>query len=262
MRRPEHPILIPIALLIGLSLVGPTAIVIAQSFSDTTTLVFPPRGFSFRHYENLFSNLKYLDGFKTSIKVAVAATALATAAGTLAALALDRGRMMGKRVMLAGLLTPMIVPWVIAAIGMFFVQTQWGIRGSTIGLVMAHATLGVPFVVLLVSASLETFDRDLERAAESLGAGPFRTFFRVTMPNISGGIVAGAMFAFIISWDEIILAIFLTSPTMKTLPMVMWEVVQQGVDPTVAAVTAVVTAGVTIPMTFAYARLVARDAKR
>ena len=134
------------------------------------------------------------------------------------------------------ILAPLIVPIVIVAIGMFSLYVRWRLGGSLVGLVLAHTALAVPFVVVSVSASLRTMDRNLELAAANLGANPRQTFRRVTLPIILPGVIAGAIFAFITSWDEVVVAIFLTSARFRTLPVEMWEQVRQAVDPTVAAV--------------------------
>jgi putative spermidine/putrescine transport system permease protein len=134
-------------------------------------------------------------------------------------------------------LSPLIVPVVVIAIGMFGLFVQWKISGSVLGLVLAHTALALPFVVVNVSTSLQTMDRNLELAAANLGADPRRSFMHVTLPIILPGVVAGAIFAFITSWDEVVVAIFLTSARFRTLPVEMWEQVRQVVDPTVAAVS-------------------------
>jgi putative spermidine/putrescine transport system permease protein len=131
----------------------------------------------------------------------------------------------------------LIVPVVIIAIGMFSLFVQWRISGSIVGLVAAHTALALPFVIVNVATSLRTMDRNLELAAANLGATPARSFLRITLPIIFPGVLAGAIFAFITSWDEVVVAIFLTSARFRTLPVEMWEQVRQVVDPTVAAVS-------------------------
>ena len=147
-----------------------------------------------------------------------------------------RGRFPGRSLVNGLVLAPLIVPVVIIAIGMFSLYVRWRISGSLVGLVIAHTALALPFVVVSVSASLRTMDRNLELAAANLGADPRRTFTRITLPIILPGVLAGAIFAFITSWDEVVVAIFLTSARFRTLPVEMWEQVRQVVDPTVAAV--------------------------
>ena len=157
--------------------------------------------------------------------------------GTLAALGLSRGRFAGRSLVNALVLSPLIVPVVVIAIGMFGLFVQWRLAGSLVGLVLAHTALALPFVVVAVSASLRTMDRNLELAAANLGANPRRSFINITFPIILPGVVTGAIFAFITSWDEVVVAIFMTSARFRTLPVEMWEQVRQAVDPTVAAVS-------------------------
>jgi putative spermidine/putrescine transport system permease protein len=164
---------------------------------------------------------------------------LSTVLGTLAALGLVRGRFPGKSLANALILSPLIVPVIIIAIGFFAFYSMSRLTGSLPGLVLTHTALAVPFVIINVGAVLRTMDRNLEMAAASLGANPSRTFWRITFPIILPGVVAGALFAFIISWDEVVVSIFMTSARFRTLPVEMWEQVRQVIDPTVAAVATV-----------------------
>jgi putative spermidine/putrescine transport system permease protein len=151
-------------------------------------------------------------------------------------LGLTRGRVPGRSLVNALALSPLIVPVVVIAIGMFGLYVQWRIAGSLVGLVVAHTALALPFVIVNVGTSLRTIDRNLELAAANLGANPRRVFLNITLPIILPGVLAGAIFAFITSWDEVVVAIFMTSARFRTLPVEMWEQVRQVVDPTVAAV--------------------------
>ncbi len=187
----------------------------------------------------MFSDRQWSTGLVNSALVAIATTILATVLGTLAALGMTRGRFPGRSLANALVLSPLIVPIVIIAIGMFSVFVRWRISGSLPGLTIAHTALAVPFVVVNVATSLRTMDRNLELAAANLGADPTRTFLRVTLPIILPGVFAGAVFAFITSWDEVVVAIFLTTARFRTLPAEMWEQLRFAVDPTVAAVSTV-----------------------
>jgi len=231
--------------IIGFLLIAPTLIVIPMSLTSGDLLHFPPLGFSLRWYSNFFQTQEWTAGAMTSLKVGAATAALSTVLGTLTALGLVRGRYPGRAFFTALVLSPLIVPVVVIAIGMYFVYTSWHLAGTLLGLILAHSTLAIPFVVVNVSVSLRTFDRTLELAAQNLGAGPIRTFFRVTLPIISPSIVAGALFAFITSWDEVVTSIFLSSPIVRTLPVVMWGQVRGSIDPTIAAVATMLT-GVTL----------------
>jgi putative spermidine/putrescine transport system permease protein len=184
----------------------------------------------------MLTDPQWSTGFVNSAQVASLTAVLATVLGTLAALGTVRGRFPGKSAVNALILSPLIVPVIIIAIGMFSLFVRWKIAGSIVGLVLAHTALAVPFVVINVATSLRTIDRNLELAAMNLGADPLRTFRRVTLPLILPGVLAGGLFAFITSWDEVVVSIFLTTARFRTLPVEMWEQVRQVVDPTVAAV--------------------------
>lgn len=222
-------------------LVAPTLVLIPMSFSSGRALAFPPPGWSLRWYANLFGEPVWRFASATSVQVAVLTALLATVLGTAAAFGLERGRFRGRRLTNALVLSPMIVPLIIVAIGMYAVFVGWGLLGSVAGLVLGHAVLALPFVVINVGASLRMMDRDLETASLGLGAGPLRTFWHVTLPVILPGVLAGALFAFITSWDEVVVAIFLTNPLVNTLPALMWEQVRTQIDPTVAAAANVLT---------------------
>jgi putative spermidine/putrescine transport system permease protein len=225
-----------LGLLTVIYLIAPILVIIPMSFTESRILSFPPQGFSLEWYADLFTDRQWSTALANSAQVAVLTTILATVLGTLAALALTRARFPGRSVVNGLVLAPLVVPIVIIAIGMFSLFARWRLGGTLVGLVLAHTALAVPFVVVSVSASLRTMDRNLELAAASLGASPRVTFRRVTLPIILPGVIAGAIFAFISSWDEVVVAIFLTSARFRTLPVKMWEQVRQAVDPTVAAV--------------------------
>jgi putative spermidine/putrescine transport system permease protein len=197
---------------------------------------------SLQWYRNFFESPQWTDALWTSTQVALLATLTATVLGTLTALGLMRGRFPLKSAVTALILSPMIVPIVIVAVGTYLVFVDWRLQGTLLGFVVAHAALGIPLVVVNVAASLQTLDRNLEMAAQNLGAGPFRTFFKITLPLIMPGVVAGALFAFIESWDEVVVSIFLSSPFVRTLPVVMWSVVRSQIDPTIAALAGMLTA--------------------
>lgn len=236
-RQPRRLLLLALGALTVFFLMAPTLVVVPMSFTASNALTFPPEGFSTRWYEKMLTDPQWSTGFVNSAQVAFLTAVLATVLGTLAALGTVRGRFPGKSAVNALVLSPLIVPVIIIAIGMFSVFVRWKITGSIVGLVLAHTALAVPFVVINVATSLRTMDRNLELAAQSLGAGPVRTFRRITLPLILPGVLAGGLFAFITSWDEVVVSIFLTSARFRTLPVEMWEQVRQVVDPTVAAVS-------------------------
>lgn len=226
-------------------LVSPTLIIVPMSFSGGRTLAFPPKEWSLRWYENLLESERWADATLTSAQVAVLAMVLALLLGVPASIALHRGDFPGKSFLQLLVLSPLLVPLVIVAIGTFSVFVTWNLTGSVLGMALAHAVLAVPFVVVNVLASLAGMDPDVETAASSLGAGPFQIFATVTLPLIAPGVAAGALFSFVTSWDEVVLAIFLNSPKVRTLPVVMWNQVRTEVDPTIAAAASLLTLATT-----------------
>jgi putative spermidine/putrescine transport system permease protein len=251
-RRPHRLLLLALGGLTVFFLLVPTLVVVPMSFTASNSLTFPPEGLSMQWYEKMLTDRQWSTGFANSAQVAFTTAILATALGTLAALGTVRGRFPGRSVVNGLILSPLIVPVIIIAIGMFSVFLRWRIAGSLPGLVVAHTALALPFVVVNVTTSLRTVDRNLELAAQSLGANPVRTFQRITLPLILPGIMAGGLFAFITSWDEVVVSIFLTSARFRTLPVEMWEQVRQVVDPTVAAVATTLLIVTTTVLVFAF----------
>lgn len=236
-RQPRRLLMAGLGALTVFYLLAPTLVIIPMSFTEARILSFPPEGFSLQWYERMFTDPQWSSGMVNSTQVAFLTAILATVLGTLAALGLTRGRFPGRTAVNALTLSPLIVPVVVIAIGMFALFVQWRISGSLVGLVVAHTALALPFVVVNVGASLRTIDRNLELAAANLGADPRQRFIHVTLPLVLPGVLAGAIFSFITSWDEVVIAIFMTSARFRTLPVEMWEQVRQVVDPTVAAVS-------------------------
>jgi putative spermidine/putrescine transport system permease protein len=236
-RQPRRILMAALGGLTVFYLLAPTLVIVPMSFTEARILSFPPEGFTFQWYERMLTDRQWSTGIVNSLQVAVLTSILATVLGTLAALGLARGRFPGRIAVNALTLSPLIVPVVVIAIGMFGLFVQWRISGSVAGLVIAHTALALPFVAVSVSTSLRTMDRNLELAAANLGANPRRTFAHITLPIILPGVLTGAIFSFITSWDEVVVAIFLTSARFRTLPVEMWEQVRQAVDPTVAAVS-------------------------
>jgi putative spermidine/putrescine transport system permease protein len=225
------------AAMIGLFLMLPAIVIIPASFSAGSALRFPPQGFSTRWYANFFTSPMWTSAAITSVKVAGVVVVLATVLGTATALGMVRGRYPGRAIVTALVLGPMIVPIVVLVIGMYFFFLRLGLVGSFLGVVIAHSVLALPFVVVPVGAALRGVDPSLELAAQNLGAGPGRTFLRITLPLILPAVAAGAVFAFVTSFDEVVAALFLTSPSFVTLPVVMWGQARAFLDPTLAAVS-------------------------
>ena len=231
-----------VAGLVLLFLVLPVLVVVPLSFSDSLYLDFPPRGFSLQWYERFLGSREWTGALWTSLQVGVLATLLATALGTAAALGLARGRFRGKALLAAFLVSPMIVPVVVLAIALHAVYARLGLSGTFAGLVLAHAGLGLPFVVVTVSATLTRLDPRLEQAALSLGASPWGAFRHVMLPLIRPGVITGALLAFITSWDEVVVALFVGGTRSSTLPRRMWEGLRSEIDPTLAAVSTLLVA--------------------
>ncbi|MFC3183167.1 ABC transporter permease [Cypionkella sinensis] len=223
-------------LLIAIWLVAPTLVVIPMSFAEKKSLAFPPTGFSLQWYQNFFTNPQWFDSLIVSAKVASMVAVVATVIGTMAAIGIERLKGRTGGLIRAVLITPMIVPGVVLAVGIYAVYLDAQLVGTWTGYVFAHTLLAIPFVVIAVGANLAVFDTRLETAAASLGASRLATFFSVTLPLILPGILSGALFAFVTSFDEVIVSLFITSPQLKTLPVQIFSSMTRDADPTVAAV--------------------------
>jgi putative spermidine/putrescine transport system permease protein len=228
-------------------LIVPVLVVVPMSFSSSRYLQFPPPGLSLRWYANYLGDPEWTGATVRSLVVATLVTAICTVVGTIAALALVRGSFRGKQLVNSLIVSPMVVPVIIVAIALYFFYAPfrtWGMPliGTIPGLVIAHSLLALPLVVINVSATLKGFDRSLEMASQSLGASPLTTFRRVTFPLIRPGVVSGALFAFITSFDELVIAIFISGSTARTLPVKMWEGIRLEIDPTIAAVSSLLIA--------------------
>lgn len=230
-----------LALLVAVWLIAPTLVVIPLSFTDKTSLVFPPRGWSTQWYESFFTNPQWTTALGNSLLLGLLVALLATVLGLLAALGLRS--VSNKRLtagLSAGLLAPMVVPGIVLAIGIYAVYLRLGLLGTLSGFLFAHTVLALPFTVVAITAGLANFDERLELAAKSLGASPLVTFFRVTLPGILPSLVSGALFAFVTSFDEVMLSLFIKSPYFETLPVLMYSSVTRDTDPTLAAAATVI----------------------
>ena len=190
-RQPRRILMAALGALTVLYLLAPTLVIVPMSFTEARILSFPPEGFTLQWYEKMVTDRQWSTGIVNSLQVATLTAVLATVLGTLAALGLSRGRFYGRSLVNALVLSPLIVPVVVIAIGMFGLFVQWRLAGSLVGLVLAHTALALPFVVVAVSTSLRTMDRNLELAAANLGADPRRSFFNVTFPIILPGVADG-----------------------------------------------------------------------
>jgi len=216
-------------------LIIPVLIIVPLSFNSEAFFTFPMPGLSLRWYEDFFGSERWMTAIKNSAIIAVSTTLLATALGTLAALGLSRANFPGRALAMSLLISPMIVPVVISAVGMFFFYDAVGLINTFPGIILAHTALATPFVVITVTATLMGFDHNLARAGSSLGAPPVTVFFRVILPLILPGVISGALFAFITSWDEVVLVLFIASPEQRTLPRQMFSGIRDQISPTITA---------------------------
>lgn len=280
LERVWHYAYIVICTAIFIFLIAPILVVIPLSFNaepyftfTEKMLTFDPEGYSLRWYDSLltfgmqapeaprdgawwsdmWANAAWVNAAKNSIIIGFWSTILATVLGTLAALGLSRPEMPWRRTIMGILISPMIVPIIIIATGLFFfysnpcaplgivgIDAQCGRLTSTyLGVIMAHATLGIPFVIITVTATLSGFDHSLSRAAASLGANPRVTFFKVIMPLILPGVVSGALFAFVTSFDEVVAVLFIAGPEQQTIPRQMWNGIREAISPAILAVATI-----------------------
>jgi putative spermidine/putrescine transport system permease protein len=226
-------------------LIFPLGVVVMNSFSPTPFLAFPPRGFSLRWYADIVTDPRWLDAIRLSIVVGVLAAALATLLGLSLAVALVRVAGRGRAVLRTLLLMPIVVPVILTAAGMFDIQSQLGLRGTIPGLVLAHAVLALPLATLVIAGALQGADVEIENAAVTLGATRAQAFRMVTLRAILPAVSAAAILAFITSWDEIVVALFLTS-TDRTLPILIFSFLESDVRPTIAAIGTVMMIGLVL----------------
>ncbi|SMO89441.1 ABC transporter permease [Paracoccus laeviglucosivorans] len=228
-------ILSAICALMALFLLLPILFIVALSFGNSRWLIFPPPGWTLKWYHDLFADPRWLSAAFTSAKIALVVMVLSVALGLLASLALTRGTFRGRAVLRAFFLTPMVLPVVIIAVALYAAFLRLGLNGTFVGFVIAHLIVALPFSVITISGALETFDPSIEDAAILCGASPWEARFRVTLPAISHGLFSAAIFSFLISWDEVVLAIFMASPTLQTLPVKVWTTLRQDLTPVIAA---------------------------
>ncbi|MGQ2907867.1 MAG: ABC transporter permease [Aliihoeflea sp.] len=232
--------------LIFFFLMAPILVIIPLSFNvqpyftyTREMLTLDPAGYSLRWYNAFWNSAAWMTAIRNSLIIGVFATLIATVLGTLAALGLSRREMPFRGLIMGLLISPMIVPLIISAAGMFFFYSRIGLAGTLPGVIMAHAALGTPFVIITVTATLVGFDHSLTRAAASLGASPATAFRKITMPLILPGVISGALFAFITSFDEIVIVLFLAGVEQRTIPREMWSGIREQISPTILAVATV-----------------------
>ena len=229
--------------LVFLFLVAPILVIVPLSFNAepyfTFTegmLRFDGEAYSLRWYREIVENEEWRRSLVNSLTIGISATALATVLGTLAALGLANSHMPARRLVTGLLISPMVTPVIISAAGMFFFYSSIGLGQTHLGLILAHTALGIPFVVITVTATLASFDNNLTRAAASLGAGPVRTFRKVQLPLIAPGVLSGGLFAFATSFDEVVVVLFMAGVEQRTIPRQMWAGIREQISPAILAV--------------------------
>ncbi len=223
------------AVLILIFLITPVLVIIPLSFNKSSFLTYPIDGFSLAWYKAFFASDAWIGALKNSFIIAPVATLFATVLGTFAAIGVAKNNFRGKMLFMSIIMSPMVTPIVIIAVGLYFFFAQLKLTNSYVGLILAHTVLGIPFVVITVSAALRGYDENYSRAAASLGASPFVVFRTVTFPLIAPGVISGALFAFATSFDEVVVTLFLASSSQRTLPMQMFSGIRENIEPTIAA---------------------------
>jgi putative spermidine/putrescine transport system permease protein len=248
-----------IAALVLAFLVVPTLLVVPMSFSGAQYLEFPPREWSLRWYRNYFASSAWMQATATSFQAAFLTALVATPLGTLAAYGLAASRFRAARLAYVLLITPLIVPVILIAIAVFYVYVKARLNNSLLGLVLAHAMLSVPLVMIVVASALKSFDANQEMVARSLGASRPRAFLLVTLPQIRFAVVSGALLSFLTSFDEVILALFVAGGDNSTLTRNMFLALRDQIDPTIAAISTLMILVTTVVFVLAQCFGRARD---
>jgi putative spermidine/putrescine transport system permease protein len=244
-----------VTFLVLLFLIAPVLAIIPLSFNAEPYFSYPMPGLSLQWYRDFFGNERWTGALLLSVKLAVTVTIVSTVLGTMAALGLARARLPFRSVILGVLLLPMILPVIIVAVAVFMFFGNFGLIGTFAGLALAHTALATPFVVITVTSTLTSFDWTLQRAAQGLGATPFIAFRKVILPLILPGVVTGALFAFVTSFDEVVVALFLSSAEQRTLPKQMFSGIREMISPTI-------TAAATVQVVFSVCLLVGAELLR
>ncbi len=243
-------------------LVAPILVMVPLSFNAEPYFTFTEgmlrldaEAYSLRWYREVFGHEGWRRGFVNSMTIGIAATALATALGTMAALGLASPAMPARRLVMGVLISPLVTPVIISATGMFFFYSELGLTQTHLGLILAHTAMGTPFVVVTVAATLSGFDANLTRAAASLGADPWRVFRQVQLPLIAPGVISGALFAFATSFEEVVVVLFMGGPDQLTIPRQMWSGIREQISPAILAVaTFLITFAVLLLLTVEWLR--------
>lgn len=228
-----------ICLLVVIYMVVPLVIVLIISFSSAPFLTFPPPGFSLQWYENFVNNPAWLRSLLVTIQVMIPTAVLTTILGTAAAFGISRSRFIVVKFVNGLLMAPLVVPVIITAAAMFGVFRIWGLYGNLLGLIVAHTVLTIPYVLSTVGTSIRLVDRKLEDAAANLGAKPMTTFRLITLPLIMPAVLSGLLFAMVLSFDELIVSLFISTPSVRPVTVLMWSNIRGDTDPTIAAIASV-----------------------
>lgn len=227
----------------------PIVVILLSSLTRTEYVVFPPQGLTFRWYEEILKHDEFIQSFWLSLRVALVVSALSTILGTLAAMALVRYRFYGRDMLQVLFLSPLMLPSVVIGVALLQYFTRLGLASTPLALILGHVIITSPYVVRLVMAGLAGFDRSLELAAMNLGASPRQAFFKITLPVVKSGVIAGGAFAFILSFDDLTVALFISGANMVTLPIRIYTYLDYAYDPIITAVSTVlilITAGLMI----------------
>ena len=228
-----------IAVAVCIFLLVPIIFIIALSFGSSKWLAFPPPAWTLRWYQELATDPRWLTAALTSLKIGFLVTICSVLLGVTASLAVIRGRFPGRQFLRGLFLTPMVLPVVVFAVATYLLFLRVGLGGTLVGFVIAHTVLAFPFAFITISTSLERFDKSIEDAAVLCGAPPIVAFLKITVPSIRLGLLSAALFSFLISWDEVVVAIFMASPELQTLPVLIWAALRQELSPTIAAASSI-----------------------
>ena len=231
-----------ITLAICVFLLVPIIFIVLLSFGSSQWLLLPPPAWDFRWYEEFFDDPRWLESMWVSFKIAVMVTILSVIIGFLTSYGLVRKHFKGREFLRAFFLTPMIFPVIVLAIALYGFFLYLGLNGTLVGFVIAHLIIALPFSITVISTALESFDESLENAAILCGASPWMARLKITIPCIKNGIFSAGIFSFLISWDEVILAIFMASPTIQTFPVRIWGMLRQDLTPVIAAASTILIA--------------------
>jgi ABC-type spermidine/putrescine transport system permease subunit II len=237
-----------VAIAVLFFLICPLAVVIPESFSASDTLQFPPHALSMRWYVDFFTDPSWLAALQLSISLALSVAVLATVMGLLAAIGLVRYIRRGKGVIRTFVLLPLIVPIIVSSIALFAAMARLHFLGTFWGLLLAHTVLAVPFPLIILESALRSIDPNLEDAALSLGASRLQAFYKVTLPMITPSVFGAALFAFMTSWDEVVVALFIGGALLQTLPVYMYQFLTTEYRPTIASASTLLIGGVLVGM--------------